>query len=147
MRWRSLLVIPAVIGAALAISLTQGKVVHYPLALQRALSFMPGDWDFMAKRSAEGSSEWRGKMKELFFKEYFPKNPVIGVGYHYNPELAKRDTDIFLSIATRQAQVGDEFADVRSYIVSSTSLKNDRPSTLIKASQNDRFTLNCSFTN
>ncbi len=116
MRWRALLVIPAVIGAALAISLTHGKIFHYPLALQRALSFLPGEWDFMAKRSAEGSSEWRGKMKELFFKEYFPKSPLLGVGYHYNPELAKRDTDIFLSIAARQAQVGDEFADVRSYI-------------------------------
>jgi lipid-A-disaccharide synthase-like uncharacterized protein len=55
-------------------------------------------------------------MKTLFFKEYFEKAPIIGQGYHYNPELAKKDTDVYLSIAARRAEVGDEYADVRSFM-------------------------------
>lgn len=115
-RWRALLVLPAVVTAALVISLTQGKVFNYPLALQRGLSFLPGDWDFKAASSAKGSSEWREKIKTLFFAEYFGKAPWLGQGYHFDPNLAKQETDVYLSIAKRQASVGDEFADVRNFI-------------------------------
>lgn len=115
-RWKALLIFPAIVCFALGVALTQGKVFHYPLAMQRALSFLPGDWEAKAKLDASGSSEWREKMKSLFYKEYFPQHPILGFGYHYDPELAKRDTDIYLSIAARRASVGDEFADVRTFI-------------------------------
>jgi hypothetical protein len=84
--------------------------------MQRALSFLPGDWDAKAITEAQGSSEWREKMKVLFYKEYFQKAPLVGLGYHYDPRLAKTATDVYLSIVKRQAEAGDEFADVRSFI-------------------------------
>jgi O-antigen ligase len=84
--------------------------------MQRALSFLPGDWDAKAITEAQGSSEWREKMKVLFYKEYFKKAPLVGLGYHYDPRLAKTATDVYLSIVKRQAEAGDEFADVRSFI-------------------------------
>ncbi len=115
-RWKALLIFPVLFAGMVGVALTQGKVFNYPMAMQRALTFLPGDWDAKAKREAGGSSEWRGKMKTLFYAEYFPKHPLLGVGYHFDPELAKRDTDVYLAIAARQAAAGDEFADVRSFI-------------------------------
>jgi len=96
--------------------LLQGTVFDLPIAMQRALSFLPGEWDAKAVSEAKESSEWREKMKALFFKEYFQKAPLIGLGYHYDANLAKSATDIYLAIVKKRAEAGDEFADVRSFI-------------------------------
>ena len=116
MRFKALLLLPLLVAAALAIALTQGKVFDYPVQIQRSLNFLPGDWDAQATSETKDSSEWRGKMGDLFYKEYFQKAPWIGQGYHYDPNLAKTETDIYLSIARRQAEAGDEYADVRGFI-------------------------------
>jgi hypothetical protein len=116
LRSSAFLLIPLPIVAGLAIALTQGTVFNYPLALQRGLSFLPGQWEVKASLEAGDSSKWREKMKTLFYKEYFQKAPIIGQGYHYDPNLAKTATDIYLTIVQRQAEAGDEFADVRGFI-------------------------------
>jgi len=116
LRYKSLIVLPLIAAAALAVAFTHGTVLNYPLPIQRSLAFLPGNWDSQAIRETEGSSKWRKKIDELFYKEYFPKAPVLGQGYHFDPELAKRDTDVYLAIAARQAEAGDEFADVRGFI-------------------------------
>jgi hypothetical protein len=115
-RLKAFLILPVAIAAGFLIALTQGTVFNYPLALQRGLSFLPGQWEAKAVKEAGDSSKWREKMKTLFYKEYFQKAPLIGLGYHYDPNLAKTDTDVYLSIVRRQAQAGDEYADVRSFI-------------------------------
>ena len=94
----------------------QGRVFDLPISMQRALSFLPGDWDAKAVNDAEASSKWRGKMKTLFYKEYFQKAPWFGLGYHYSADLAKTEKDVYLAMATRQAESGDEYADVRRFI-------------------------------
>lgn len=116
LRWRAFLILPVALAAALALAFTQGKIFNYPLALQRGLSFLPGEWNFKAQKEAEASSEWRGRMKELFYNEYFHQKPLLGAGYHYDPELAKRDTDAYLAIAAAQAEIGDPYKDVRRFI-------------------------------
>jgi len=65
---------------------------------------------------AGASSKWREKMKALFYKEYLPKAPWIGQGYHYDPNFAKTATDIYQAIIEQRATAGDEYADVRSFI-------------------------------
>ena len=40
----------------------QGSVLQLPLTMQRALSWLPGDWDERAVGDAEASSEWRVEM-------------------------------------------------------------------------------------
>jgi hypothetical protein len=115
-RFKAFLLLPVAIATGFLIALTQGSVFNYPLALQRGLSFLPGQWENKAVKEANSSSEWREKMKKLFYKEYFHKAPWFGLGYHYRSELAKTDTDVYLSIVQRQAQAGDEYADVRSFI-------------------------------
>jgi hypothetical protein len=42
----------------------QGKVVQLPLTMQRALSWLPGDWSQEAVEGAEDSSRWRFEMVE-----------------------------------------------------------------------------------
>ena len=116
LRLGALLLLPLPILAGLGIALTQGTVFNYPLSLQRGLSFLPGQWEAKAALEAGDSSKWREKMKALFYKEYFEKAPFIGQGYHYNPNLAKSATDIYLALVQRQAEAGDEFSDVRSFI-------------------------------
>ena len=116
LRSGALFLLPLPILAGIAIALTQGTVFNYPLALQRGLSFLPGQWNAKATMEANSSSEFRERMKTLFYKEYFEKAPLIGQGYHYNPELAKTATDIYLVMVQRQAEAGDEFADVRGFI-------------------------------
>ena len=115
---RSAVLLPAVAGllAFTFLVFLQGRAFDLPIVMQRALSFLPGDWDAKAVTEAKASSEWREKMKALFYKEYFQKAPLVGLGYHYDPRLAKTATDIYLSIVKQQAEAGDEFADVRSFI-------------------------------
>jgi hypothetical protein len=115
-RFKAFLLLPVAIAAGLLIALTQGSVFNYPLALQRGLSFLPGQWEYKAARDAGDSSKWRGKMKTLFYKEYFHKAPWFGLGYHYNANLAKTETDVYLAMVNRQAESGDEYADVRRFI-------------------------------
>jgi len=45
-----------------ALILLQGNVLQMPLTMQRALSWMPGDWDQTAVADAEGSTQWRVEM-------------------------------------------------------------------------------------
>ena len=57
----------SVAGAALIIAITalillQGSVLQLPRTMQRALSWLPGDWDPVAVADAEGSSQWRFEM-------------------------------------------------------------------------------------
>ena len=53
----------ALLGIILLISL-QGSTLQLPLTMQRALSWLPGDWDNEAVADAEGSSQWRFEMWE-----------------------------------------------------------------------------------
>ena len=116
LRFKALLLLPLLAAAGLAIALTQGSVFNYPRQIQRALSFLPGDWDAKAASEAKGSSEWRGKITTLFFQEFFQKAPFIGKGYHYSADLAKQETDVYLAIAQRQQDARDEFAEARRFI-------------------------------
>jgi len=40
----------------------QGSILQLPLTMQRALSWLPGDWNQEAVADAEGSSQWRFEM-------------------------------------------------------------------------------------
>lgn len=115
-RSRSLLILPLVAVAAAAIAFTQGKAFEYPMQIQRALSFLPGDWNPRATAEGKASNEWRQRIDEVFYKEYFQQAPLLGQGYHFDARLAKQETDVYLAVIQRQAASGDEFHDVRRFI-------------------------------
>lgn len=51
------------------LGICNGKLFTLPLAAQRALSFMPGNWDSMAVQEAEGSTNWRVEMWKMVLTE------------------------------------------------------------------------------
>jgi len=116
MRFKAFLLLPLLAAAGLAVAVSQGSVFNYPEQIQRALSFLPGDWDAKAVTETKASNEWRGKITTLFFQEFFQKAPLIGKGYHYSANLAMQETDIYLAIAQRQRDARDEFAEARRFI-------------------------------
>lgn len=113
-RFRVLLAAP--VGGMVLLILTglQGNVLHYPLSMQRALSFLPGQWDAQAVQETKGSNDWRKQIKDLFYAEYFKKAPLLGQGYSFDPNLAKMETDIYLRMAQRMEN--DPYGQVRSFI-------------------------------
>ena len=115
-RSRSLMILPLAAAAVAAIAFTQGKAFEYPMQIQRALSFLPGEWNPRATAEGKASNEWRQKIDEVFYKEYFQQAPLFGQGYHFDARLAKQETDIYLAIIERQAAPGDEYHDVRRFI-------------------------------
>lgn len=115
-RFRSFILLPVLASAALVVGFTQGTVFEYPITLQRALSFFPGNWDVKAVKEAEESSKWRKRIRELYWNEYFSKAPLLGQGYHFDPNLAKQETDIYLALARRRADIGDQYATERNYM-------------------------------
>ena len=115
-RSRSLIILPLAAAAVAAIAFTQGKAFEYPMQIQRALSFLPGEWNPRAAAEGKASNEWRQRIDEVFYKEYFQQAPLFGQGYHFDARLAKQETDIYLAIIQRQAASGDEYHDVRRFI-------------------------------
>lgn len=113
-RLKSLLFLPLILAGALAVAFSHGVLVEYPAGIQRALSFLPGKWDAKAIEESEGSSKWRRRIRELFFAEYFQKAPWLGTGYNFNPDLAKRASELYLRAAADMST--DQYADARGFI-------------------------------
>ncbi|MEP6668560.1 MAG: hypothetical protein ABJF10_05370 [Chthoniobacter sp.] len=62
----------------------QGNIVNLPFPAQRALSFLPGKWDYGAKSEAEGSTEWRVEMwKVMLDGNKYIENKWLGDGYGF----------------------------------------------------------------
>lgn len=58
-----------------------------PKTAQRALSFLPGNWDVDAKDAAEGSSEWRFYMWEIVLStDTYIHNKLLGDGFGFSSE-------------------------------------------------------------
>lgn len=113
-RSKVLVLAPVAFLAVALVLVTQGTVFHYPKSLQRSLSFLPGQWDVVAEKEAEGSSKWRQRIRELFFAEYFHKAPWLGTGYKMDPLLAKEETDIYFFRLAQSRP--DPYKDVRNFI-------------------------------
>lgn len=113
-RSKIVFLIPLGLGALMVVSLSQGTLVNYPLSIQRALTFLPGQWDKQAQKDAASSSDWRKEMRELFFAEYFQKAPLVGQGYHYDPIYSLREFDLFMRITV--LQTNDTYGQVRPFI-------------------------------
>jgi len=116
LRYKCFIFLPLMAAAALGVTFTHGNILNYPISIQRSLVFLPGKWDFKAIQETEASNKWRQKINELFYDEYLDQAPILGQGYHFDSKFAKTETDIYLMIAKRQVDAGDEYADVRNFI-------------------------------
>lgn len=75
------LIASVVVGIA---AIGNGRFFRLPMAAQRALSFLPGDWDYEAVQDAEGSSQWRYDMwKMVLFEDKWIRNKWLGDGFGF----------------------------------------------------------------
>jgi hypothetical protein len=81
-RGRDIFVAAGVGFAALVLLISlQGSVVQFPLTMQRALSWLPGDWNPEAVEDAQGSSRWRYEMVEWAWNDStILRNKIWGQG-------------------------------------------------------------------
>jgi len=69
----------------------QGAILSLPFAVQRSLSFLPGNWDQEIVENAEGSSEWRLQMWRVFLNSgnKYLKNWWLGDGFGYSMDTLR----------------------------------------------------------
>jgi len=86
------IVIIGIIGAAMITLLGLGnrRIFTLPLAVQRALTMFPGNWDPIAEANAKDSTQWRLEMWRIVLNEdRYIQNRVFGDGYGFTrSELA-----------------------------------------------------------
>jgi hypothetical protein len=71
----------AMLLAVLALIFLQGSLLQLPLTMQRALSWLPGDWNQEAVQDAEQSSRWRFEMVEWAWNDNtILRNKIWGQG-------------------------------------------------------------------
>ncbi|MBV8533839.1 MAG: hypothetical protein JO207_08555 [Verrucomicrobia bacterium] len=74
-----------------------------PITAQRALSFLPGDWNADAREDAEGSSQRRFYMWDVVFHtDTYVHNKLLGDGFGF--------TNYELQIMEQEQQGGQRFA-------------------------------------
>ena len=81
---RTRLVAIIVLAGILGLAITMPFVRHFPLSVQRTLSFLPVEVDPIAQASADASTEWRLDMWRELLPEV-PKYLFLGKGYAVDP--------------------------------------------------------------
>jgi len=78
-------IIVGVIGmvAVGMISATHGTFYTLPLSAQRALTFLPGEWDSQVQKDADFSSQWRFEMWDYALNSSYIQNWWIGDGFGF----------------------------------------------------------------
>jgi hypothetical protein len=96
----------AALGLITMISL-QGTVVQLPLTMQRALSWLPGDWNAEAVRDAEGSSQWRVEMWQWAWEDTrIMRDKIWGQGFGFTLDEMNIIANAMLAGQTGGAFVG-----------------------------------------
>lgn len=94
------------------------NIVELPKQAQRALCFLPGNWDPNMVQDANGSNEFRMGVATVWYKQYFPKNMWFGRGFGFsakdfgtimmqiNSATTDRDTGYEGFVATQELHNG-----------------------------------------
>jgi len=81
---RSLLFALPVLLVFAILGFGQGTLFDLPFRVQRSLSFLPGNWSYEVKESAEVSNEFRDGIKSVYLEEFAKRSPWIGSGFNYD---------------------------------------------------------------
>jgi hypothetical protein len=94
LRWRSLWLV--MLGAMVVgfLCAGQGVLFDLPNAVQRSLSFLPGQWSEQVLATAKSSNDFRQSVKDVYWAEFGWKSPIIGNGFAVDP----RDVEQSLTI-------------------------------------------------
>jgi hypothetical protein len=99
LRWRCLVfLVPSVLLVAFMV-VGNGRWFNLPGSVQRALSFLPGQWDAVAQADALASNEFRRNIKNVYLDQYARNSPWLGNGY----KIDVRDTGAQIDPAFAQS--------------------------------------------
>ena len=102
----ALKIIFAAIIVVLAAFLMSYTHMQLPFTAQRALCFLPGEWDTAAVSDAEGSTEWRVEMwKIALTSPLYIKNKILGDGFGFARSDFERSVELLNGLTTLR---GDE---------------------------------------
>ncbi|MBA3650729.1 MAG: O-antigen ligase family protein [Chthoniobacterales bacterium] len=90
LRFRVLAFVPVIAAVLFGLSAFNSSVHTLPKQMQRALVFLPGDWDTDMAGDARASNDFRGEVWTLWWREYFPEHPIFGRGFGFRSEYTKR---------------------------------------------------------
>lgn len=105
---------PLTIVAVVCLVLGQGRLFQLPLAMQRTLTFLPGDWDYKARESTEGSNKFRQSIKDVYWKEFAPNGMWFGQGMTYGKEWTLVGIDEFYMRSMSKIQFNEEYDRIQT---------------------------------
>jgi hypothetical protein len=91
LRWGILVVLPVIAAFLFGLSAVNSSVVRLPKQMQRAITFIPGDWDYEMARDASASIEFRQTIWKMWWSDYFPKRPLVGRGFGFEQKWTQPD--------------------------------------------------------
>ena len=90
LRWGFLAVLPVIAALLFGLSAVNSSVVRLPKQMQRALTFVPGDWDRVMANDAAASNDFRQQIWRLWWHDYFPQHRLVGRGFGFKSEWTKK---------------------------------------------------------
>lgn len=92
----------------------QGRFFNLPLPMQRTLTFFPGNWDYKARESTEGSNKFRRSIKDVYWKEFASNGMWFGQGMTYGKEFTLAGVDDFYMRAASRIQYNEEYDAIQT---------------------------------
>ncbi|MHA3771967.1 hypothetical protein ACXR0O_10565 [Verrucomicrobiota bacterium sgz303538] len=109
LRMRAIFPLGAVIAAVMFLTVAHGRIIHLPEQAQRALVFLPGNWDPQVTVSASSSNDFRWETWSKWREKYFPRAPWIGRGFGFDSrELAVWQFELSAQAIKETLLVGQE---------------------------------------
>jgi hypothetical protein len=106
------------IAGLVSIGLIYGSVsagLPVPLQIQRALSFLPGDWDPKAVAAADATVEWRVEMwREALASDRYIRNKWFGDGFGF------RQRELWAFVSDMDAGVASDRAHQEYFLIIGT---------------------------
>lgn len=99
----TLALLPALAALLFVFSVVNSEIVRLPKQVQRALVFVPGNWDSEMEQDARASNDFRYNVWSLWWKQYFPEQPLLGRGFGFKSQWVKKS--IYYGEATDYRQM------------------------------------------
>ncbi|MDX6767748.1 MAG: hypothetical protein SFU85_13275 [Candidatus Methylacidiphilales bacterium] len=100
LRWKVLPFLLIGLVGMVFLTMGQNRVFNLPVMVQRSLSFLPGEWDDSAMKSALASNAFRESMKTIYLEEFAMRSPWIGTGFQFDPsQFMNRGIQVGLNAA------------------------------------------------
>ena len=82
--------LPVIAAIFFVLSVFNSEIVRLPKQVQRGLAFLPGNWDVDMTLDAQASNDFRMNVWGLWWKQYFPQQPILGRGFGFQSQWSKK---------------------------------------------------------